>query len=204
MSSESSDRFRYLASQLDDPLRPWHVVVACLIIVVIGVVLYFRVGSGLLQFKPDLDTGIGVALLSLVILVASVEIAAATIVDIFRAKGHSEWSVRVRRVSERLSEEGPTEDVLRRAYQREKCFVQSLYDNEVIPIPVPDLESKEQNCNGYRSWLEIAGGIYTFALVRHAAITRVHVGYVVFLAGFLLAVGGVSIFSFVFRGRGGQ
>ena len=61
-----------------------------------------------------------------------------------------------------------------------------------------DLGEDEQSREAYRSWLEVARGIYVFALARHAAITRVRVSYVVFVAGLLLAVGGVSVFSFVF------
>ena len=151
-----------------------------------------------LDFRPDISTEIGGALVSLTILVASVEIAAATIVDIIRAKSYSEWSMRVQRVSERLSDEDSSVEILRRAYQREKHFVQRLYEKQIIPLPVDDLEVNEQNREGYRSWLEVARGIYAFALARHVAITRVRVSYVVFVAGFLLAVGGVSVFSFVF------
>ncbi len=198
MSPEGSERFRYLDSQLHDQWRSWHVLVLCAIILAGGLVgLYVRLGHGSLDFRPDISTEIGGALVSLTILVASVEIAAATIVDIFRAKSYSEWSMRVQRVSERLSDEDSSVEILRRAYQREKHFVQRLYEKQIIPLPVDDLGADEQNREGYRSWLEVARGIYAFALARHAAITRVRVSYVVFVAGFLLAVGGVSVFSFV-------
>ena len=198
MSTRDTDRFRNLDSQLHDRWRPWHVVVVCAIVLAGGLALYARLGLGSLDFRPDISAEIGGALVSLTILVASVEIAAATIVDIFRAKAHSEWSMRVQRVSERLSDEDSSVDILRRAYQREKHFVRHLYERQIIPLPVDDLGEDEQSREAYRSWLEVARGIYVFALARHAAITRVRVSYVVFVAGLLLAVGGVSVFSFVF------
>ena len=200
MSPDSSDesRFQYVYAQLRDRWQPRQIFGVCALILVVGLGLYLRHKAGALVFRPDISAEIGGALVSLGILVASVEIAAATLVDIFRAKSYSEWSMRVERVSNRLSDDTSSVEVLRRAYEREKHFVSRLYSANIIPLPVDDLKENEKDSKNYRGWLEIAKGIYAFALAQHAAITRVHVSYAVFVAGFLLAVSGVSVFSFVF------
>ena len=198
MSSETNDRFQYVDSQLHDRWKPTHVLAACVAILAAGLAIYARYGSGVLQFRSDIFSEIGGALVSVTILVTFVEIAAATIVDIFRAKSYSDWSMRVQRVSDRLADETSSVEVLKRAYERERHFVKRLYQKHIIPVAVDDLKPNEQAVKDYRSWLDVVKNIYTFALARHGAITRVRVSYVVFAVGFLLAVGGVSVFSFVF------
>ncbi|WP_406608900.1 hypothetical protein [Agarivorans sp. JK6] len=171
----------------------WQVVVA-VIIFVTSLIAVFYWGYKDIHFlvvNPELsDKGSDIFLKYLFIVVA-VERAAAVFVSNYRNRKVADWTLRISRIKETLSDESQHLNVLKMVFEREIQVAQKVLDKQMVDLLIPP----EDTADEYRAALLCIKHSYEFSLARHQSTCNRDVTFFVFISGIVLASLGLSILS---------
>ena len=171
----------------------WQVVVA-VIIFVTSLIATFYWGYKDIHFlvvNPELsDKGSDIFLKYLFIVVA-VERAAAVFVSNYRNRKVADWTLRISRIKETLSDESQHLNVLKMVFEREIQVAQKVLDKQMVDLLIPP----EDTADEYRAALLCIKHSYEFSLARHQSTCNRDVTFFVFISGIVLASLGLSILS---------
>lgn len=171
----------------------WQVVVA-VIIFVTSLIAAFYWGYKDIHFlvvNPELsDKGSDIFLKYLFIVVA-VERAAAVFVSNYRNRKVADWTLRISRIKETLSDESQHLNVLKMVFEREIQVAQKVLDKQMVDLLIPP----EDTADEYRAALLCIKHSYEFSLARHQSTCNRDVTFFVFISGIVLASLGLSILS---------
>ncbi|MDO6687050.1 MULTISPECIES: hypothetical protein [unclassified Agarivorans] len=171
----------------------WQVVVAVFIFVT-SLIAAFYWGYKDIHFlvvNPELsDKGSDIFLKYLFIVVA-VERAAAVFVSNYRNRKVADWTLRISRIKETLSDESQHLNVLKMVFEREIQVAQKVLDKQMVDLLIPP----EDNADEYRAALLCIKHSYEFSLARHQSTCNRDVTFFVFISGIVLASLGLSILS---------
>ncbi|WP_163132894.1 hypothetical protein [Agarivorans sp. Alg241-V36] len=171
----------------------WQVVVAFIIFVtsLISALYWGYNDIHFLSVNPDLsDKGSDIFLKYLFIVVA-VERAAAVFVSNYRNRKVADWTLRISRIKETLSDESQHLNVLKMVFEREIQVAQKVLDKQMVDLLIPPEDSADE----YRAALLCIKHSYEFSLARHQSTCNRDVTFFVFISGIVLASLGLSILS---------
>jgi hypothetical protein len=171
----------------------WQVVVA-IVIFITSLISAFYWGYKDIHFlvvNPELsDKGSDIFLKYLFIVVA-VERAAAVFVSNYRNRKVADWTLRISRIKETLSDESQHLNVLKMVFEREIQVAQKVLDKQMVDLLIPPEDSADE----YRAALLCIKHSYEFSLARHQSTCNRDVTFFVFISGIVLASLGLSILS---------
>ena len=191
-------QFDYINNGLsDDGFRtlPWAIIT--LFLILLGSILYATNSFAVLGVNTELaELGADVFLKYLFIVVA-VERAAAVLVGMARNTGQVDWSLRINRISEILQKDEPVHAVLKQVYTREHRLIIKLQQAKTIGeiSDVPEQATNEH----YLGYLTSAKHAYEFQRARFTSVSNRYVARIVFFAGIILAILGLSVFRDLFQ-----
>ncbi|MEE1675805.1 hypothetical protein SNR37_001132 [Agarivorans aestuarii] len=171
----------------------WQVVVAIIILITSLLSVYYWGYKDIhfLSVNPELsDKGSDIFLKYLFIVVA-VERAAAVFVSNYRNRKVADWTLRISRIKETLSDESQHLHVLKMVFEREIQVAQKVLDKQMVDLLIPP----EDNADEYRAALLCIKHSYEFSLARHQSTCNRDVTFFVFISGIVLASLGLSILS---------
>ncbi|MPW29325.1 hypothetical protein F9L16_09980 [Agarivorans sp. B2Z047] len=171
----------------------WQVVVAVIIFVtsLIAALYWGYKDIHFLVVNPELsDKGSDIFLKYLFIVVA-VERAAAVFVSNYRNRKVADWTLRISRIKETLSDESQHLNVLKMVFEREIQVAQKVLDKQMVDLLIPP----EDTADEYRAALLCIKHSYEFSLARHQSTCNRDVTFFVFISGIVLASLGLSILS---------
>jgi hypothetical protein len=175
------------------PTGTWQVVVA-IVIFITSLISAFYWGYKDIHFlvvNPELsDKGSDIFLKYLFIVVA-VERAAAVFVSNYRNRKVADWTLRISRIKETLSDESQHLNVLKMVFEREIQVAQKVLDKQMVDLLIPPEDSADE----YRAALLCIKHSYEFSLARHQSTCNRDVTFFVFISGIVLASLGLSILS---------
>lgn len=194
-SENQSKRDLLLGLTSESGIRLWHVVVGIPIFAVAGLLATDVFAFGSLDVREDVSERIVDLMAGYLTLLVVLERAAGGMVNLYYRKSLVDWTLRLSRINDVLSDDDAKTGIVRQVCMREYDRVEMLKTKGFAKgiEAVKEVENKPAEADQYRAYLTLVKHCYEFLHGRLLSHIDNVVSSVVGVAGFILAALGMRL-----------